>query len=106
MELVGIRRHNMDPVEDEQSDYLKKFIELYPFAAVDFEIPESYINDATDGEFVVTDHDATHRYAEPEECTYCADLQERIDQLEYLIDLERRLGGRSYSGTSSASSLE
>ena len=99
MSLVGLRRHDMhpmkthmdedDPEHMEEDDYIQKFIELYPFAAVDFEKPESFINDSTDGEFVVNDNLDYHKFAEPSECNPCAGMQERIEQLEYLYDLEK-----------------
>ena len=50
--VVAMRQHDMDPSMDSK-DYLKEFAELYPFAMVDFELPSTHINDATNGEFVV-----------------------------------------------------
>ena len=74
MELVGIRRHNMDPMM-EDDDYLEKFAELYPFAMVDFERPSTFIGDATNGEFVVAEPREKHAYTTPEECEYCTELE-------------------------------
>ena len=83
-----MRSHDVDM---DSKDYLKEFAELYPFAMVDFEIPESHINDATDGEFHVPERKDYHTYAEPQECSMCADLEERIAELERQLAYERSL---------------
>ena len=89
MELVGIRKHNIDPMAGDD-DYYSKFVALYPFAAVDFEVPETHIGDATNGEFVVPEDKSKHEYAVPTECTDCLELEAKIMMLEADLEFERR----------------
>ena len=81
MALVGIRKHDMDPMMDEEDDYIEKFAALYPTAMVDFEIPHTHIGDATDGEFYRAEPQTTHLYTKPEECDACGELEDKIEEL-------------------------
>lgn len=88
MALVGIRKHDIDPMAGDD-DYLSNFAKLYPFAMVDFHQPHTHINDATDGEFHHPKPAEEHYYAEPEECDDCKGLEQRVEELEYDLFLER-----------------
>ena len=97
-EMAGLRRHNMDPHMG-SPEYIREFGKLYPFAMVDFELPETFIGDATDGEHHVTPGAETHEYATPHECTHCSELELRINALEAeLASLVGLRDGSSYNG--------
>ena len=80
--LGRIKRSEINNTEDEER-YLMESIELYPFLFVDFEILESQINDATDGEFVVTPPPEFHADARPRQCADCSRKSVvQVDRLE------------------------
>ena len=62
-----IKRRDVHTEEDRER-YIAEHIIQYPWLFVDFEIEESHINDATDGEHHKTPGKSTHDYAKPREC--------------------------------------
>ena len=55
----------------DREEYLEAIIKQYPWAFVDFEIEDSHINDATNGEHHKTPGPETHLYARPSVCEKC-----------------------------------
>ena len=63
--------------KEEDEDYMTEFLNLYPFAGVDFFVSESRENgegDLAANEHTITKAAEDHYYAEPEECLPCAEL--------------------------------
>ena len=71
--------------KEEDEDYMTEFLNLYPFAGVDFFVSESRENgegDLAANEHTITKAAEDHYYAEPEECLPCAELHQKIEEQE------------------------
>ena len=64
-------RRNEVITDADREEYLEAIKKQYPWAFVDFEIEDSHINDATNGEHHKTPGPETHLYARPSVCEKC-----------------------------------
>ena len=80
--LPGAERKCIDPhammPDTEEAPHEPFDPKKYPFLSIEFPF--------ADPEHVVTEHAETHYYAEPEECKPCADLKEKVSELEDKVE--------------------